>query len=310
MTDVDPARHLATAELLDAELPDRRFADGRYLAWLYDANPTGPAITREVDEGGVRVAHYGLVPQTYRNASGPAPFVFSLNAVTRSGAQRKGWFSRLGPQVWAEAAERGVLAVVGVTNDRSITPVVRLGWRSMGRLPVLVVPPSPVPLGRFTHHEATERWLASDAADEALGDLDEHRAWSWTNRWTLSALRWRLAWPGCGPYHVHVGEQVTAISTRATVAGVPVAVICKLAPRGPAEVPRSGWPALSAACHHLRTPVAVYAGFNRLVQLRGLPVPHRLKPAPLNLMVHSLSPSIDQAGFALDTFELLDMDGF
>ncbi|HEY8061024.1 MAG TPA: hypothetical protein VID94_19810, partial [Acidimicrobiales bacterium] len=67
-------------ELLNAELPDPRFVDDAYLAWLYDRNPDGPAIQAAADEGGVRVAHYALVPQTYRNAAGEAPFLFSLNA--------------------------------------------------------------------------------------------------------------------------------------------------------------------------------------------------------------------------------------
>ena len=138
-----PVDHRRTAELLDAELPALRFRDGTFLEWLYDENPLGPGIHESIDDEGVRVAHYGLIPQEYRSQEGPAPFVFSLNAVTRSGLQRKGYFSQIGQRIWAEAAERGVIGVVGVTNDRSLKPVVRLGWRFIGRLPVLVVPPSP-----------------------------------------------------------------------------------------------------------------------------------------------------------------------
>jgi len=80
-------------ELLNAELPDPRFVDEEYLTWLYYRNPVGPAIQAAADEDGVRVAHYALVPQTYRNAAGAAPFLFSLNAVTRRGTQRKGYWS-------------------------------------------------------------------------------------------------------------------------------------------------------------------------------------------------------------------------
>ena len=305
-----PVDHRRTAELLDAELPALRFRDGTFLEWLYDENPLGPGIHESIDDEGVRVAHYGLIPQEYRSQEGPAPFVFSLNAVTRSGLQRKGYFSQIGQRIWAEAAERGVIGVVGVTNDRSLKPVVRLGWRFIRRLPVLVVPPSPVPLGRVEHHPVTDAWLASDEAARALGDLDAHEALGWTNRWTLEHLRWRLAWPGCGPYTVHVSASIVAVTVCERVAGVPVVVVLKLAPRAGARLPRSGWPVISAACRHHRSPVAVYAGFNRHVRVRGLPAPDSVKPAPLNLMVHSVSPGLDQERFALDTFEFLDMDAF
>ena len=62
VTDLSP-----TTGLLDAELPDVRFRDDQYLAWLYEQNPYGPAIQRNVDEDGVRVAHYALIPQWYRD---------------------------------------------------------------------------------------------------------------------------------------------------------------------------------------------------------------------------------------------------
>lgn len=305
------AEHDRTAALLDAELPARRFHDGRYLSWLYDANPLGEGIYESVDdEHGQRIAHYALIPQEYRDASGSAPFVFSLNAVTRRGTQRRGYFSEIGRRIWTEAGDEGVIGVIGVTNDKSLTPVVRQGWRFIARLPVLVVPPSPRRPRGVTSRDATAAWLGGDEAATVLDGLDEHEAHHWTNRWTVEHLRWRLAWPGCGPYAVHVGEQVVAVSTVEHIGGVPVTVVLKLLPRRGAVLPRSGWAAVSAACHHHRSPVAVYAGFNRHVVVRGIPAPDRLKPAPLNLMVHSVSDELDQASFALDTFEFLDMDAF
>ena len=92
-TRVDNQRN---TELLDAELPSPRFVDDAYLHWLYDENPFGPAIQRAVDDDGVRVAHYAVVPQRYRDPDGVVPAGFSLNAVVRSGTQRQGWFRKLG----------------------------------------------------------------------------------------------------------------------------------------------------------------------------------------------------------------------
>jgi len=47
-------------DLLNFELPDRRFEAADYLAWLYDDNPHGGGVYRSIDEGGRRVAHYAL----------------------------------------------------------------------------------------------------------------------------------------------------------------------------------------------------------------------------------------------------------
>jgi hypothetical protein len=305
----DDPRHDLTAELLMAELPDPRFADATYLAWLYEANPYGPGVYESIDDDGTRVAHYGLVPQEYRDANGPASFVFSLNAVTRSGTQRRGYFSEIGRRIWARAADGGTRVVVGVTNDKSRRPVMRQGWRWIGKLPVLVVPPSPRRPRGWERRRATASWLTSSEATAWFADLDAAPAEGWVNRWTPEHLRWRLAWPGCGPYTVHRGEHLVAVSTVVPVAGVPVAVVLKLLPRAGASLPLSGRPAVTEACRAHRAPFAVYAGFNRHVHLRGLPAPDRAKPAPLNLMVYSLDPAIDQDAFVLDTFELLDMDG-
>ena len=310
-----PVDHERTAELLMAELPAPRFADGRFLAWLYDENPYGQGIHEAIDDpeqGGLRVAHYGLIPQEYRNADGPAKAVFSLNAVTRSGTQRKGYFSQIGSRIWRRAAEGGTQFVVGVTNDRSRRPVMRLGWRWVGRMPVLVVPPVPAPAnlrGGWERRRATTGWLASAEAAEWLGDLDERPVTGWVNRWTLDHLRWRLAWPGCGPYTVHRSDDLVAISTVEHQGGVPVAVVLKLVPRPGAPSTQSGRAALFEACRAHRAPFAVYAGFNSQVVVRGVPAPDRARPAPLNLMIYSLVPGVDQWDFEFDTFELLDMDG-
>ena len=111
MTAPDPSRTTTdnerNTELLAHELPDARYVDAGYLHWLYDENPYGPAIQRGVDEDGVRVAHYALIPQRYRGPEGVVPAAFSLHAVTRSGTQRKGYFQQLGAEIYAEAADAG-----------------------------------------------------------------------------------------------------------------------------------------------------------------------------------------------------------
>jgi hypothetical protein len=298
-------------ELLDGELPDPRFVDDRYLAWLYDENPDGPAIQAEADEDGVRVAHYALVPQTYRNAVGPAPFLFSLNAVTKRGTQRKGYWSELGLRVFAEATAQGKKLVIGVPNEKSTPGAVKyLSYRFLGPMPVKVVAPVGTGSG-FEHHTVDEDFLSSAAFDELAASLDQHDAVHWTNSYGPDHLRWRLARPH-GGYHVHVDDDLVVVSTRSGIGPLPMAVILKFFPRGPRRIdePLSSRRAIAAVCRYHRAPAAVYAGFNALVPVRGISPPHRLRPAPLNLVVHSFSDEVPQETLRLDTFEFLDLDAY
>lgn len=308
---MSPEDNRRNTELLDHELPDPRFVDERYLHWLYDQNPDGPAIQAAADEGGVRVAHYTLVPQTYRNAAGEAPFLFSLNAVTRRGTQRKGYWSELGQQVFAEATAQGRKLVIGVPNEKSTPGAVKyLGYRFVGPMPVHVT----VPTGRgrgFEHHPVDDAFLDGPAFAALAPDLSRHEAAHWTNHYTPERLRWRLARPH-GDYVVHVGADLVGVSTRSALGPVPMAVLLKVFPRGAATLDRrrSARRLVAAVCAHHRAPALVYAGFNALVRVGGIQPPHRLRPAPLNLVVHSFSDEVPQETFRLDTFEFLDLDAY
>lgn len=311
-TPPDPWReHERNTELLNAELPDARFVDASYLHWLYDQNPLGEGIWGVGDEGDRRMAHYAVVPQEYRCVAGPAPLVFSLNAVTRSGSQRRGWFTTIGEEIYARAAERGALGVIGVSNVNSTPPVVRkLGFRLLGGLPVKVVPL----VGRsevgVTHHRVDAAFLDSPRFAEIAADLDGFPVSGWVNRWTPEQFRWRLGAPNmASPYWVHAGRDLVAVTARAAV-GPGVPVILKLVPRHghPGPVPAAG--VLAAIGRYHRRPAAVYAGFNRQVPLRGVRPPRRFLPAPLNLIYRGLSPAAPKETFVLDAFEFLDMDAY
>jgi hypothetical protein len=311
MTEARRAEHVRNTELLDAELPDRRFADERYLAWLYDGNPLGPAYEASVDDDdGLRVGHYALIPQRYRNRHGPAPFVFSLNAVARSGAQRRGYFGQMGRTIWGRARDAGVHAVIGVTNDKSTWAVRKYGWRVTGPMPVRVVVPSLARARGVESHAVNGGFLDSPAFKTLAEGLDETPAWHWTNCWTPDYLRWRLAAPNGARYTVHRSDELVGVSTVERRGGIPIVVVLKLLPRDGRFGPLAGNPLISAMCRHHRAPVALYAGHNRHVVVRGIPMPERLKPVPLNLCVLPLAGDLSGTTFVLDTYELLDMDAY
>ncbi len=293
--------------LLAAELPDARYVDEAYLRWLYDENPYGPAIQRAVDEDDVRVAHYTLIPQRYRGRNGVVPAAFSLHAVTRSGTQRKGYFQKLGAEIYDEAGAAGWQFSSGVCNDKSIGAVTKyMGWKTPGPLPVKLCVPTHTGGGVDSQH-VDAALLQSDRFAELTAGLDDYPVDHWTNSYTPEYLRWRLACPST-TYALHTTDDLVAVSSTDTRFGVRAAVILKLLRRS--EQPVHADRVIAAACRFHRAPYAVYAGFNARVKVRGIQPPRKLQPSPLHLILRSLSPAVDQGTLTLDTFEFLDMDAY
>ena len=303
--------HARSTELLNAELPDRRFDGPDYLAWLYDENPEGGGVYEGIDEDGRRMAHYALIPQCWRNAGGRAPVYFSLNAVTRSGAQRKGYFVQIGHRIYERARRQGAKGILAVPNEKSTPGALKyLGYRFLGPLPVRVLPPLGSAKG-FSSRAVDGDWLASADFAQLAAEIDGHAASGWTQSWSPEQLRWRLAQPR-GGYVVHVSDDLLAVSVEHRFAGLAFAVIVKFLPRRPLAVGEtlSSRGAIAAACRYHRAPAAVYAGFNAHVRVRGVRPPRRLQPAPLNLLFRSLSDEVPQETFTLDTYEFLDFDAY
>jgi hypothetical protein len=278
---------------------------------LYDENPFGSALWADVDdEDGRRIAHYALVPQDYRGANGPVRTYFSLNAVTRSGAQRRGYFSELGLRLWAQAGDDGATAVIGVMNARSVTPVRRLGWHVRGPMPVRVVGSLIGSTRGVSSTMATPSVLGSERFERLLEGADEVSVDGMMNRASPAYLRWRLTAPNCGPFALHSSDDLLAVSTVHPVGGVPVAVIVKIYVRGN---PSSRVPARSvvnAACRFHGAPAAVYAGWNRSIRLDGVRPPDRLKPSPLHMGVCNVGDAVDGSAYRIDTYEFLDLDAY
>ena len=309
--------HVATlveaTDLLNIELPDRRWADESHLEWLDRANPFGEAVFGFRRDGDRLDAHYALIPQEYRSASGPERLMFSLNAVTRSVGQRKGHFWSIGEEVYARAAEEyGARGIIGVSNDNSTPPVVkRLGWRLMGPLPVRIVPRSALHGGvAVEHHLVDVDFLASDRFEQIVSGLDHPVAWGWRNRPTPTYLRWRLASPNTEPFHLHLSEDLVMVSLPSHLGPLRASVVLKLIPRNETVAPVDAAPMVAAVAAYHHAAFSVYAGFNARVRVGGMRPPRRFQPAPLNLIYRPLPGAIPAASFRLDTFEFLDMDAY
>ena len=303
-------------DLLRAELPDPRLIDDTaYLRWSYRDSPLGPAWERyhyiEAPDGGrpLLVAHYVIAARRFRGPEGRrCEAALSQHSAIRSGYQRAGHFTRLGLETYAEAAAAGRAFVVGVANAKSTPAGLKyLGWRLVGPLPVRVVPP--VGRGRrdLSHAEVSANWLESGGFDDLAAAVDRHPVAAWSTDWTAETLRWRLACP-FARYWMHTSDDLALVTTQTSYKKLPVTVVLKTFPLGSGPVPATK--AIRSAALWHRSAFAVYAGFNPAVTVRGIKPPRRLQPSPLNLIVRSLNPALDNNGIDFDAFELLDMDAY
>ena len=305
----------AATALLDGELPDPRFVSNDYLRWAYRENPLGRAWERhqEVAAGSDTklVAHYANMPRRYRGPRGDCTDgAWSLNAVVHHDHQRARHFTRIGLEIYEEAAADGRSFVVGVTNEKSTGAVVKyMGWRLAGPLPVRVVQPVGRGRGRMSHTEADAAWLGSTAFDDFAATVDRHPVAGWATDYTSDVLRWRLACPQTR-YFVHQADDVALITTLSRLGPVPACVVLKAFPTVGGNATVDATRAIRSATRFHRAGFAVYAGFNASVTVRGIRPPRRLQPSPLNLIIRHLDPTVDQDAITLDTFEFLDMDAY
>ena len=311
----DPTLLDAATALLERELPDPRFVDSAYLRWAYRDNPLGRAVERyqqvPVDADLRLAAHYVNMPRRYRGPGGErTDGMWSCNAVVHGDHQRARHFTRIGLEIYDEAAADGRSFVVGVTNEKSTGAVVKyMGWRLVGPLPVRVVSPAGRARRSIEHIEVDDHWLDSASFDDLAATIDRQRVDGWVTDYTPDVLRWRLACPHT-EYRVHVADDLALVTTRTLLGPVPACVVLKVFPLNTCTAELDATPAVRAALRHHRSAFAVYAGFNGSVRVRGVPPPRRLQPSPLNLIVRHLDPAVDQDAVRLDTFEFLDMDAY
>jgi GNAT superfamily N-acetyltransferase len=280
----------ASNDLLRATFPDPKYDDEALIRWQYVDAPEGRVVQANADEDGERLGHYAIVPQHYRRRKERLSAALSLNTAVSERARGRGLFTTLAAETYATAAKQGVQAVFGIANANSTPGFVR-------RLDFSTVTP------------ITAAYLDGPGFKSFYDSLDLIATTGWARDWTFETLRWRLSQPNAEYFAVETGD-VAAIVTMTHASKVPVVAILKLFAREGASGSTSGAGAVSAACLKLKAPAAVYAGFNAKVRMRGVPVPKRLRPSPLNLITRSLDPAHPLDDLQLETFEFLDFDAY
>lgn len=305
------AEHVRTAAMLNHVFDFEPPLGADDLAWYYDANPLGRAPVGRVEEGGRRLGNYALVPHVFGRGDGARLRLgLGVDLAVDPDARGSGAFRRTVEDAYRRGVAGGIDAILGVANANSAPRMVSaLGWRALPDLPVRLLAPSAA-RGGFETHTVDDAFLASATFDRVTETgFAGPRGSGFEPVWTPELLRWRLA-KRRARYWLHANDDVVAVSTRTTTAGVPFGVLCKVLARPARRTPVPGGALVRTVARTHRTPFVVHFGATRRVALRGLTLPRRFLPSPLALVLHRLHDDVDEAGFALDELEFLDFDAY
>ncbi len=272
----------------------------RYLQWLYCDNPDGVVVAADLDDERGRLGHYAVVPWPCVEDGGALRSTLSLNTAVAERGRGGGLFTSLANSAFATAMERGYDTVVGVANANS-TPgfVRRLAFTLINPLPVEVLVPIPLGRARIVDGLPDPRRLADTLAAAALGS-GLMRAWS------PESLQWRLTRPD-STYEVHDGGDWIAVSTVDRSQHIPIAILLAVISARPLTVAEAR-AVVRRLCRVHASPLVLHAGFNDHWPLRGVPLPARLRPSPLNLIFRRLDS--DAPAPSVGRFEFLDFDAY
>jgi hypothetical protein len=238
--------------LLDRVFPSQR-PRAPDLEWQYLKNPAGPArYVNAYSDAGQLIAHYAVLP-TPPLADSPAAFVgtyFSLNTAVDPAARVPGLMVATARALFRELQQQGPVLVLGVANENSFQGFVRmLGFGHLGRLSLTLHPPGTLP---------------AVSAPRAVAPKPAY-------------LAWRVARPGVAAYR---DPERGALTVRLHHRGLPVdAVLSTALPEEmvrPLALPRPA-----------KWVPRLYASFGGPIG-RGVPVPQRLRPSPLEYIVRVL----------------------
>jgi len=278
------------------------------LRWYYDQNPAGLAAVGRVEEGEKRIGNYALIPNRYRSISGEDRILgVGVDLAVDPDARGSGAFRRTVEDSYRRGTQQGFDGILGVANANSAPRMVAtLGWRSLSPLPVTMVPA----IGRATGFQSTVVDGSSIGIIDGLAENEFSRSSTsgFAPVWTTELLKWRLQRPGHN-YSIHVSDDLVVVSTRTHVSNIPFGVILAvLARRSVAPLP-VGRVAAVVGRHH-KAPMAIHWGRSPALRMRGIPLPQKMMPSPLSLVLHPFSTNFDRDQFELGEFGFLDFDAY
>lgn len=278
------------------------------LRWYYDQNPAGLAAVGRVEENDKRIGNYALIPNRYRSITGEERTLgVGVDLAVDPDARGSGAFRRTVEDSYRRGTQQGFDGILGVANANSSPRMVAtLGWRALSPLPVTMVPA----IGRVGGFESAAVDDSSIGSIDELVDSEFLRSSSagFAPVWTPELLKWRLQRPG-HEYSLHISDDLVVVSTRTHVSNVPFGVILGVLLRRACRPIPVGRIAAVVGRHH-KAPMVIHWGRSSALHMRGIPLPQKMMPSPLSLVLHSFATDFDRDQFELGEFGFLDFDAY
>ena len=195
--------------------------DARFLEWKHLENPFGVSPMWIALADGRIVGFRTFLRWQFVTPTGEIVHaVRAVDTATDPDHQGQGIFTRLTLDGLAELPDDGVTLVFNTPNEKSLPGYLKMGWRELGRLPVVVQPTSlRFPRVIVTARRSAGRWplpatagedpgdaLADDGALEALLASQPPRRGLATRR-SPDLLRWRYGLESLGYRVLRLGPR-------------------------------------------------------------------------------------------------------
>ena len=176
-----------------------------YWEWKHVDNPFGPSPVLVAEADGHIVGLRAFMRWTWIANGESVRAVQAVDTATHPDWQRRGIFSRLTRDLLADVREDGVAFVFNTPNKNSLPGYLKMGWQTVGRVPLWVRPVRAAVLGRGREtldgrYPGAARLLDDPALAAFLARLPAAPGRYRTPR-TPDVLRWRYDGPPGIPYH-------------------------------------------------------------------------------------------------------------
>lgn len=275
----EPADLDATVALLALGFPGAQKFSNAFLRWQYYANPVGPPLGCNINDGTHLIGHLMGIPIEVNVRGERCLVTLIMNIAIHPMHRGRGLTKTLVEHVIAASAARGHVGVIGVANQNSVAAFEhKLGFQNVAGL------------------DAHLEWLPQRIAmDTALAQAEFAHCWS------DASLTWRMSNPASplqvvGHTHdsliVEGASSVPLLRTRAVIARTALTLT------GHGSVPRR--PAVVLGL------VPSGSVHRRL----ALTIPQRLRPSPLRLIYFDHSDRRARLDPQRMLFSFLDFDAF
>jgi GNAT superfamily N-acetyltransferase len=190
-----------------------------FFSWKHVENPFGPSPIwlAEDGEGSDRriVGVRAMLRWELKRAGGdPQPMTRAVDTATLPEHQGRGIFTRLTMAAVEQLSADGVSAVFNTPNDKCRPGYLKMGWETIGRVPVTVRPRSPLTIAAMVRSrtaadkwgtpteagvDAAEAFAEPDGVERALAN--DRTTGRWSTPLSVEYLRWRTAFT---PLHCRV----------------------------------------------------------------------------------------------------------